>query len=304
MKYCWSFLFLWIHTCAFSQMEDPFYLKAAENKIKAVFYYHNETLAEHHFYDTLGNPLESKYYLSFYSKRLRKFNIYSRLTETLELDDDDCVQYKIEIRYNKSKHPVYTVLTDDAGKVIYSDSIRYTKKGKEKEFIHFNKHGKIKYGFHYIYDEQGRLKLKKEFNAKKQLEYTTHYKYNTYNYLVTEIITDAFEHVDLKWESIYDPKGREIKTVCSGACNTGGWQKKYNDLGQVYEYMEFNPGGKVERIFSYKYDEEGNKSEVILEESGKIIERQQLYYNPLHLLIKKVINEKDLYTLKYEFYQK
>lgn len=277
-------------------------IDAKKYKIKKVSFYHNNEIEEHHLFDTLGNPYESKYYLSIYSKRIRKYDKWQKLVEEVEFDDDDGILDRKVIKYNKAKLPVVMTLYDNEG-ILYTDSTFYTRDGKEKEYMRYSKRGNIKFGFLYKYDEKGKLISKKEVDAKKQLAFRTSYKYNKNGRLVTETSYDAADKLDLKWETIYDERGNEVKTYCIGNCSNGGWVNKFNDASQVIEYIELNDDGTIESVFSYNYDENGNKVETkLMNAKGEIIEIQKIKYNEQNLVIEKWKSGDDIYRAEYEYY--
>ena len=287
---------------AFAQYQDLTQIDAKALHLKAIRNYQNNEQTEHHFFDISGNLIESKFYQSVYTRRLNTYNQFSQMVLSQEFDDDDCLLDEMHISYNKKKLAICSTLYDEEGHLVYRDSTHYTKDRKEQEFTRFSKSGKIKFGFQFYYDKKGGLKMKKEYNARKQLEYTTLYFYSISNKIEREITKDASGKEDIRWESIFDPSGNEIKTICTGDCITGGWQKKYNENCQVTEYIEFNNEGAPYRIFSYKYDADGNKSQTILEEAGAIIEQQQLFYNDKRLLIKTIKGAQEVYTTTYEYF--
>lgn len=300
MVVIFSTLLLFNSACA--QYHDLSKIDAKALHLKAIRNYQNTSPAEHHYFDISGNLTESKFYQSFYTKRLFEYNNFSQVIKILELDDDDCILDEMHVSYNKKKLAICSTLYDEKGVIIYRDSTHFTRDRKEQEFTRFSKSGKIKFGFQFYYDKKGRLTTKKEYNSKKQLDYTTKYFYSATNKIEKEIIIDAAGKEDIRWETIYDPSGNEIKTICSGDCITGGWQKKYDENCQVTEYIEFTKQGMPFRIYNYKYDLNGNKTETKLEEAGVVSEKQQLFYNDKNLLIKKITSDQEVYSATYEFY--
>ncbi len=299
-----TLIFLLVAPLAFCQMFDVSKLHAKELKIKKVSFFHVDELEEDHLFDTLGNLTESKFHLSIYAKRLRKYNSRGKLIEDIEYDDNDSILDRCILHYNKKELPVAVFLYNAKDSILHTDSSRYTKDGREKEFIRYNSKGNVKYAFLFRYDKQGKIVSKKEVNRQKQLEFRTVFKYNTNNRLVEEITYDALGKMDVKWETNYDEKGNEIKTFCTGDCpDGGGWINKYNNENQIVEYIELNENGTVSGVFQYTYDERGNKTEITLMNSlGGIIETQKLKYNDRNLMIEKVKNGEDVYRAEYEYY--
>lgn len=304
MKVFITLLFAFFISMAFAQMPDVTKINARELKIKKVSFFLTDQIQEHHLFDTLGNLTESKFHLSIYTKRLRKYNTSGQLTEEVEYDDNDSVMDRRTIHYNKKKLPAVVVLINDEDSIIYTDSTWYTSEGREKEYLRYNRKGKVKFGFLFSYDKKGKLVAKKEVNRKKQLEFRTVFKYNKFDHLVEETTYDAAGKMDVKWETIYDQKGNEAKAICTGNCiSGGGWINKYNDENRLIEYIELNENGTVSGVFRYGYDENGNKAEITLSDArGEIIDRQQLKYNHQNLLIEKVKNGGDVYRVEYAYY--
>lgn len=139
------------------------------------------------------------------------------------------------------------------------------------------KKGKLTGIIFFEYNEVGNLIKETQYDEKGKISYITNYKYDSRNNLIEK----SSQSIGIWIVYNYDDNGKciqsdELKKDKSLKFRT---KHKYNPLGYLIESNTYNSQGKHYRKSLFKYDEEGNQTEISWYKNGQLTYNVHKVYN-------------------------
>ena len=208
-------------------------------------------------------------------------------TEWISYDSEDNIRSITKYTRNKDGNKVETKTYDADGSLKEKWVYEYDEKGNETEIERYNPDGSLKDKWVYEYDEKGNETEIKRYNPEGRLTEKTVYEYNergkTFKVLYYEYDEADQSNLEflyglgndglVKWDAyLWDETEKHVIAVKRH--NPVGklesmWTRKYDKKGNCIEFCFYNSDETLYSRETYKYDKKGN----LVEEDEKYNEK-------------------------------